>query len=418
MELEEMLTTAFLRYSAIATQSKEDVSEVPSTAGQWDLAKLLAADLRDLGLVDIAISEHCVLTAHLPARLPAGQAPVPTIGWCCHMDTVDVGLSPEIHPVLIKAYPGGDICQNAAKDIWLRAAEHPELADYVGDDILVSDGTSVLGADNKAAIANVMTMLRVLHDDPRIPHGTIYIAFVPDEEVGLKGAKSMDLSLFPVDYAYTIDSCEKGELVYETFNAGSARLTVTGVTAHPMSSKNHVVNPILVAVDFINLLDRTETPEHTEKTEGFIWVTGMSGDHLHATVSFTIRDHDKARYEAKKAYLRDVLVMIRKKHPRAQLELTFQDTYGNIRDAVTENNRSCIDNLFTGMQELGIPARVIAMRGGTDGSWLSTQGILTPNYFTGALNFHAVSEFLPLSAWKASCQLTLKLVELAVRQSA
>ena len=417
IDLKETLCRYFYRYTAIPSQSRAGADTVPSSPGQAELARLLAEDLAALGLTEIAVSEHSVVTACLPARLPEGHAPVPAVGWCCHMDTVDVKLSPEIHPVLIRSYAGGDICQNPEKGIYILASEHPELEHYIGDDILVSDGTSVLGADNKAAIANVMTMLTVLWEDSSIPHGEIRIAFVPDEEIGLLGAKSMDLSSFPVDYAYTIDCCALGELVFETFNAGSAWLDITGVTAHPMSSKNNLVNPSMVAVDFINLLDRAETPEHTENKEGYIWVTGIQSDSLHARVSMNIRDHDRKKYLAKQDYLRAALELIQRKHPRAQLSLRFEDVYGNIRDAVTETNRGCIDALYRGMDELGITPQVLAMRGGTDGSWLSVQGILTPNYFTGAHNFHAVSEFLPLSSFVLSCRLTLKLVELAVRSA-
>jgi len=415
MELKNKLLEHFLRYTAVPSQSKMGVEQVPSTEGQRKLAELLAQEMGELGMVDISVSKHAVVIGHLPARLPAGHKPVPAIGWCCHLDTVDENMSPEIHPVLVKNYGGGDVCQNESKDIWLRAKDCPELAQYVGDDILFSDGTSVLGADNKAAIANVMTMLSVLKEDSSIPHGEIYVAFVPDEEIGLLGAKTMDFRLFPVDYAYTIDCCAKGELVYETFNAGTAILDITGVTAHPMSSKNHVVNPALIAVDFINLLDRGETPEHTEKTEGFLWVTGIQADSLHARVRILIRDHNKEKYLAKKEYLRASAEMMKLKHPKAELSLSLEDVYGNIHDAVTPENRRGIDDLVRGMKELGIEPNIIAMRGGTDGSYISTQGIMTPNYFTGAHNFHAVSEFLPMSSFEASCKLSLKLVELAVR---
>lgn len=414
MDFKKKLTEYFLRYAAIESQSKAGAPCVPSTPGQTILAHILAKDLADLGLTDISISEHSVVIGHLPERLPEGHGAVPAIGWCAHMDTVDVNMSPDIHPVLIQNYQGGDLCQNPEKGIYISVQEHPELEKYIGDDILVSDGASVLGADNKAAIANIMTMLYALKEDESIPHGEIYIAFVPDEEVGLLGAKSMDLSLFPVDYAYTIDCCEKGELVYQTFNAGSAKVSITGVTAHPMSSKNNVVNPSLIAVDFINLLDRAETPEHTEKTEGFIWVLGIESNSLHATIRMAIRDHDKEKYAKKKQYLEAVTQMIRLKHPKAQVELEMEDVYGNINDAVTEENRTGIDNLFQAFEAVGIEPNVIAMRGGTDGSYLSTKGILTPNYFTGAHNFHAVCEFLPLSAFEASCKVTLKLVELAL----
>ena len=415
MKLKECLVKYFLRYVNIPSQSTSNAPMVPSTEGQRKLAAVLAEDLKALGAVDIEISDTSVVTAHIPARLSAGHVPVPTVGWVAHLDTVDVKLSEVIHPKMIRNYDGNDIVQNAEKNLTISVQEHPELKKYIGDDIIVSDGTSVLGADNKAAIANIMTVLELLHEDETIEHGTIYVAFVPDEEVGLRGSKSMDFTRFPVDFAYTIDCCEKGELVYETFNAGSAVLSIKGQTAHPMSSKNNVVNPALIAVDFVNLLDRAETPEHTENTEGFIWVTGISADVLNAKVTMSIRDHSKQKYEAKKAYLEKAVEMVRMKHPKAEISLQTEDVYANIADAVTDKNRKCIDYLFEGMKQLDITPKVMAMRGGTDGSFISTKGILVPNYFTGAHNFHASCEFLPLSGFEASCRLTLKLIELITK---
>ena len=412
MNLQEKLLARFLRYAAVTTQSKPESTVIPSTPGQWELARMLMEDIAALGVQDVSIDEHAVVVGRLPARLPAGHAPVPTVGWVTHMDTVDVGMSPEIHPVVIRNYQGGDICQNEEKQLFISVDEHPELLKYIGQDIVVSDGTSVLGADDKAAVANIVTALEVLHENPEIPHGEIYVCFVPDEEIGLCGAKAMDVARFPVDFAYTIDCCEEGELVYRTFNAANVRLDITGVTAHPMSSKNNVVNPILIAVDFINLLDRGETPEHTEKTEGFIWVHGIEGNALNATLKLLIRDHDREKFLAKKEYLKACTEMMRLRHPKAQLTITIKDDYGNVSDAITPDKRKCVDYLFRAMNELGIDIKDIAMRGGTDGSYLSTKGIPTPNYFTGAHNFHARCEFMPMGAVENSCRTTLKLIEL------
>lgn len=415
MNLQEKLISRFLKYAAITSQSKSGVAEVPSTPGQWDMARQLAEDIAALDVVDISIDEHANVIGRLPARLPEGHAPVPTVGWVTHMDTVDVFMSPEVHPVIIRNYQGGDICQNEEKQLFIRVAEHPELLKYIGQDIIVSDGTSVLGADDKAAVTNVVVALELLKEDPTIPHGEIYVAFVPDEEVGLFGAKTMDLSKFPVDFAYTIDCCEQGELVYQTFNAGYANLHITGVTAHPMSSKNNVVNPILIGTDFINLLDRAETPEHTEDTEGYIWVVGIKGDALTCDIEFNIRDHSKQKYLAKQDYLRSVMAMMQIKHPKAKFELEFHESYGNINDAITPDKRKCIDYMYQAMEELGITPKTIAMRGGTDGSYISTQGIPTPNYFTGAHNFHATCEFMPMGAVENSCRMTMKLIELIAK---
>lgn len=431
---QERLKELFFRYAAVESQSRAEAEEVPSSPGQWNLARLLAQDLEALGLQDIHLSEYCVLTAQLPSNMqihtpdklptlvPAdseeqqkAQTNIPKLGWVCHLDTVDVGLSPEIHPVFVPNYQGGDICQQADQELYISAADHPELQDYLGQDLIVSDGSSVLGADNKAAIANIVCALEYLVQHPDFYHGDIYVAFVPDEEIGLRGVRKLDLGKFPVDFAYTIDCCALGELVYETFNAGSAELRIKGVTAHPMSAKNHLVNPLLVGVDFINLLNRAESPEHTEGREGYIWVTDFHADVLHAKLSFNIRDHSKAGYEAKKAYLQEALKLTQLRHPKAELDLQVEDVYSNIADAITDQNRQCLDNLYQAMEELGIEAKTLAMRGGTDGSYLSSQGLPTPNYFTGALNFHASSEFMPMKSVEQSCLTTLKLIEIAAR---
>lgn len=412
MNLQERLLARFLRYAAVPTQSAAESDTVPSSPGEWALARMLAEEIRGLGAEDVEVDGHAVVTGRLPARLPEGHAPVPAVGWVAHMDTADVGMSPEVHPAVIRNYQGGDICQNPEKGICISVSEHPELLKYIGQDIVVSDGTSVLGADDKAALANVVTALEVLRENPEIPHGEIYVCFVPDEEIGLRGAKVMDFSRFPVEFAYTIDCCGQGELVYRTFNAAHVRVDITGVTAHPMSSKNNTVNPILVATDFLSLLDRGETPEHTEKTEGYIWATGIEGNQLNAVLKLQIRDHDRRKFLAKKEYLQACLEMMKKRHPKAELSMRIDDDYGNISDALTPENRKCVDYLFRAMKELGIGVRDIAMRGGTDGSYISTRGIPTPNYFTGAENFHSRCEFLPLGALENSCRTTLKLIEL------
>ena len=413
--MQERLTERFLRYAAVSSQSVEGSAVVPSTPGQWELAKLLKEDLAALGVVDLEISEYCVLTGRLPGNLPAGYHKVPTVGWVAHLDTVNVNLSPDVHPQIVKNYQGGDVLLNAEKQIYIKVSEHPELEKYIGSDLITSDGTSVLGADNKAAIANLLVALETLHEDASILHGDIYVCFVPDEEVGLCGSKKMDFSKFPVDFAYTIDCCELGEVVYQTFNAGSATIKVQGVTAHPMSAKNTLVNPTLVAVDVINCLDRMQTPEHTEGTEGFIWVESMQTNVAEAPLNLMMRDHSKPMYEARKKFIADAVEYVKAKNPKAKVEMQIVDVYGNIADAINDENRVCVDHIFEAMSELGITPKDIAMRGGTDGSFISTKGIPTPNYFTGAHNFHSYCEFMPMDAVEKSCQMTLKLIELITK---
>ncbi len=404
----EELLERFLRYVSISSQSCAKAGVVPSSEGQWTLAKLLADELNALGLVDVEISEFAVLTARLPSNLPEGKR-VPAVGWCAHMDTVDSGLSPDVHPHVVHSYAGGDICLNAAENLWMRAQEHPELAKYIGDDLIVTDGTSVLGADNKSAIANIMTALSIVVREGRA-HGDIYVAFVPDEEIGLLGAKKLDFSKFPVDFAYTIDSCELGEIVTETFNAASAELSIKGVTAHPMSAKGVLVNPTLIAVDFVNALDRSETPECTEGTEGFVWVYGIQSNPSEAKVGVKIRDHNLAGFREKKARITEIVERLSQENPRAKLSLKMSDTYGNIADAITEDNRAAIDLLYQVFEQEGIKPMALAMRGGTDGSFISTQGVLTPNYFTGAHNFHSHCEFMPMRSFEKSLAVTLGLI--------
>ena len=415
MNLQAKLLERFLRYVAVTSQSNAAVKTVPTTSGQRELAELLKTELLELGLVDLEISEFSVLTGKLPANLPAGHHAVPAVGWVAHLDTVDVCLNADIHPHVVKNYQGGDICLNEEKQIFLKVSEHPEIEKYIGQDIVVSDGTSVLGADDKAAIANVMVALETLANDKTIYHGDIYVCFVPDEEIGLLGAKAIDFEKFPVDFAYTIDCCEQGEVVYETFNAGSAEVYIKGITAHPMSAKGVLVNPTLVATDLVNSFDRMQTPEHTEGTEGYIWVTAINSNVSEARVNLVIRDHNKVLFEARKEQIKNAVEFLKLRHPKAVIELTMSDTYGNIADAIREDNKKCIDYIYQAMEELEITPKTIAMRGGTDGSFTSTKGILTPNYFTGAHNFHSNCEFWPLGAAEKSCLMTLKLIELITK---
>ena len=410
MDKKAALLERFMRYAAISTQSNLKAGCVPSNPREFELAEMLAGELREMGLEGVEVDEHAIVYSKLPSNLPEGTK-APVIGWVVHMDTVDVGLSPDVHPQVVKNYQGGDICLNKEKDIWLKTAEHPEIERYVGDDIVVSDGTSVLGADDKSAIANVMTAFDIVVKENR-PHGDIYVAFVPDEEIGLLGAKKIDFSKFPVDFAYTVDCCELGEVVYETFNAGSATIRIKGVTAHPMSSKGVLVNPTLIATDFVQMMDRGSTPECTEGTEGFVWVNSIVSNPSQATVSIKIRDHNREKYEAKKELIASAVEYLKVRNPRARIELEVKDMYGNIADALTDDNRCAVDHLYRALEIAGVKANTIAMRGGTDGSFISTQGVITPNYFTGGHNFHSNCEFLPLGAAVKSTEVTLTLIDL------
>lgn len=416
--MKEQLLKYFFRYTAISSQSNAAISTIPTSAGQSQLANILKQDLTEVGLINLLISPTSVLTGFLPANLPK-DSPVslPKVGFVAHLDTVDISLSPNIHPQLIENYNGKDICLNKEKNVFMKVSEHPELKKYIGQDILFSDGTSVLGADNKAAISSLLTALETLHNDKTLYHGDLYFAFVPDEEIGLRGAKTIDFTKFPVDFAYTLDCCELGEIVYETFNAGNAAINITGVSAHPMSAKGVLVNPTLIAVDFINLFDRLQTPENTDGTDGYIWVKSITSNQIKSTITLNIRDHDKDLYEARKKYIDEAVTFIRRRYPRAAIDYTISDIYGNIADALTTDNRQCIDYIYAAMKNLNITPKTIAMRGGTDGSFISTKGIPTPNFFTGAHNFHSINEFLPLDSFQKSCQMILEIIKLVCQKN-
>jgi tripeptide aminopeptidase len=400
------LIERFFRYLAVSSQSDASATTVPSTPGQWDMVRLLERELRDLGLAEVHVDDHAILTVRLPGTVPGA----PRLGFCAHVDTVDVGLSPQIKPRRVP-FTGADICLNPDLDIWFRVAEHPELLPHLGQELIVTDGTSVLGADDKSAVTVLMDLLACFVRD-RPPHGDIVVAFVPDEEIGLRGAKLLDLARFPVDFAYTIDSCAVGEFVYETFNAAQAHIDIAGVTAHPISAKGVMVNPVLVATDLVGRLDPLDTPEHTEGREGYCYVNALTANAATAALRISLRDFDAVGLADRKARVLAAVAATQAAHPHARVACRIEDSYRNIADSLG-NDRRCLDLLERGFDELAIPRNVIALRGGTDGSALSMRGVPTPNYFTGALNFHSRFEFLPVPAFLTTRRLTERLCRLA-----
>ncbi|MBN3341680.1 peptidase T [Pectobacterium brasiliense] len=405
--LAHQLSTRFYRYLAVTSQSDASSTTLPSTPEQHEMARLLADELRALGLQDVVIDEHATVTAVKSGNCPSA----PRIGFITHIDTVDVGLSPHIHPQTLR-FTGKDLCLNTEQNIWLRTAEHPEILPYVGQDIIFSDGTSVLGADNKAAVTVVMTLMENLTDATL--HGDIVVAFVPDEEIGLRGAKALDLKRFDVDFSYTIDCCELGEVVYENFNAASAEIRFTGVPAHPMSAKGVLVNPLLMAHDFISQFDRQQTPEHTEGREGYVWFNDLTANANEAKLKASIRDFDLATFEQRKQQIAAIAEKIAAQYPTGRVTYTLTDIYSNISNAITDDRRA-IDLLFAALDTLDIEPKVTPMRGGTDGAALSAKGLLTPNFFTGAHNFHSRFEFLPVPSFVKSYEVALNLCLLATK---
>jgi tripeptide aminopeptidase len=407
MSIREQLIERFFRYLAIESQSDTKATSLPSTPGQQRLAELLAQELRDLGLDNVVLDDHATVTALKPATRPDA----PKIGFIAHLDTFDAGLSGIIRPQILR-FEGDDLCLNRQEDIWLRVAEHPEIRPWTGADIILGDGTSVLGADNKAAITVIMTLLANLGPDDA--HGDILVAFVPDEEIGLRGAKALDLTRFDCDFAYTIDCCELGEVVIENFNAAAGEIVFTGVSAHPMSAKGVLVNPLLMAHDFISEFDRTETPENTAGREGYFWFNDIVANAGEARLKVLIRDFDKERFEWRKRRLSEVAGLIAARYPKGRVDCKVSDTYGNISDSLGDDRRS-VDLLFAALGALQIEPKLIPMRGGTDGAVLSARGLPTPNFFTGAYNFHSRFEFLPVPAFERSWQVARMICTLAAQ---
>jgi tripeptide aminopeptidase len=405
MSIRQQLIERFFRYVAVTSQSDIKATTLPSTPGQQRLAELLADELRALGLDDVVIDEQATVTALKRGTVPGAAR----IGFIAHLDTFDAGLSPDIRPQLLR-FEGQDLCLNRDRDIWLRVAEHPQLRDWVGADIIASDGTSVLGADNKAAITVIMTLLANLR--PQDCHGDIAVAFVPDEEIGLRGAKVLDLARFPCDFAYTIDCCELGEVVIENFNAASAEITLTGVSTHPMSAKGVLVNPVLMAQDFIGRFDRAETPENTEGRAGYVWFNAINANASEARLGALIRDFDRVSFEARKRRIEEVAAEIAALYPTGRVECVVRDTYGNIHDSLGDDDRP-VELLFGALEALQIRKKQIPMRGGTDGAALSARGLPTPNFFTGAYNFHSRYEFLPVPAFEKSYEVARMICTLA-----
>lgn len=404
-DLRDELVERFFRYVDIESQSDAAATTLPSTPGQLELALLLAQELRDLGLDDVVVDEQAIVTAIRRGNNPDAHR----IGFIAHLDTVDVGLSANIHPQ-IKLFHGDDLCLNIKQDIWLRVSEHPEIKRWTGEDIIFSDGTSVLGADNKAAISVIMTLLARLNPDQAL--GDIVVAFVPDEEIGLRGAKALDLNRFPCDFAYTIDCCEQGEVVIENFNAATAEIVFTGVTAHPMSAKGVLVNPLLMALDFVSHFDPVDTPEHTEGRQGYFWFNDLDANDSEARLKVMIRDFDKTRFEERKNQMPEVADLIAAEYPKGTVQTLITDTYANIGDHLANDPRAA-NLLFEAFKHVGIKPNVIPMRGGTDGAALSARGIPTPNFFTGAHNFHSRFEFLPIRAFVKSYETAEALCKLA-----
>ena len=396
----------FLKYVSFDTQSAEDSETTPSTEKQWILARFLKEELEGIGLTEVEIDEHAYVYATLPANTDEA---VPTVGFIAHMDTSPDSSGKDVHPRIVKNYDGGDIVLDEAAGIVTSPKKFPELLDHVGEDIIVTDGHTLLGADDKAGIAEIVQAMAYLIAHPEIKHGRVRVGFNPDEEIGL-GAHRFNVEKFGCDFAYTMDGGELGELEFENFNAASAKVEVTGVSVHPGYAKNKMVNAARVATEYVSLMPAAETPERTAEYEGFYHLLGMSGNVEKATLTYIIRDHSRTRFEERKEYAAAVGELLNKKYGAGTVKVTLADQYYNMREKV-EPVMHIIDTALDAMKDCGIQPRVRAIRGGTDGAQLSFKGLPCPNIFAGGLNFHGPHEFLPIPSLEKASMVVVKICE-------
>lgn len=396
----------FLKYVSFDTQSAEDSETTPSTEKQWILARYLKEELEGIGLTEVEIDEHAYVYATLPANT---DKPLPTVGFIAHMDSSPDCSGKDVKPRIVKDYDGGDIVLDEAAGIVTSPKKFPELLDHVGEDIIVTDGHTLLGADDKAGIAEIVQAMAYLIAHPEIKHGRIRVGFNPDEEIGL-GAHRFNVEKFGCDFAYTMDGGELGELEFENFNAASAKVEVTGVSVHPGYAKNKMVNAARVATEYASLMPAAETPERTAEYEGFYHLLGMNGNVEKASLTYIIRDHDRARFEERKEYAAAVGELLNKKYGAGTVKVTLADQYYNMREKV-EPVMHIIDTALDAMKDCGIQPRVRAIRGGTDGAQLSFKGLPCPNIFAGGLNFHGPHEFLPIPSLEKASMVVVKICE-------
>ena len=399
------VTDRFLKYVKFDTKSDENTGVTPSTPGQMVFAKYLKEELEALGLTEITLDDNAYLMATLPANT---DEDIPTIGFIAHLDTSPDMSGENVNPQMVD-YKGGDITLNADKGIVLSPSQFPELNDYVGETLITTDGTTLLGADDKAGIAEIVTAIEYLKNHPEIKHGKIRIAFNPDEEIG-QGAHKFDVELFGADWAYTMDGGAVGELEFENFNAAVARITFQGRNVHPGYAKSKMINSIRVANQFASMLPRWETPEHTEGYEGFYHVVGIEGSVEETTLTYIIRDHDRARFESRKKELEHLTRKINAEFPGVAT-LDMKDQYYNMREKI-EPVMHVIDIAKQAIENAGVTPKVQPIRGGTDGAQLSFKGLPCPNIFAGGLNFHGRFEFVPVSSMEKATQVVVEICKL------
>lgn len=401
----------FLRYVKIDTQSAEDQECFPSTEKQKNLGRLLAEELKAMGASDVVFDEtYGYVYATIPSNLPDKNA-APVIGFISHMDTSPAVSGKDVKPRIVENYSGGDILLNEAQNIVLSRVENPELDRLVGKSLIVTDGTTLLGADDKAGVAEIMTLAEYLLTHPEAEHGTVRIGFTPDEEVG-QGVDHFDVEAFGADFAYTVDGGELGELEYENFNAAGVKLIVNGYSVHPGSAKNKMLNAVLLAQEFQSLLPVQEAPAFTEGYEGFFHPDSISGSVERVIVDYIIRDHSREKFEQKKALFLKCAAFLNEKYGRKIFEVQMKDSYYNMKEKILPDNAHLIDNAVKAMEMAGVAPKISPIRGGTDGARLSFMGLPCPNLCTGGANFHGRFEYACVESMESCVEILKNIVSL------
>ncbi len=401
----------FIRYAKVFTQSDPDSETYPSTQCQFDLANLLVLELKELGIKDAVVDQFGYVTGTVISNV---EKVVPVIGFLAHMDTSPSSPGENVNPQIVKNYNGGDIVLNKEASLILSPTEFPKLKDYIGQDIVTTDGTTLLGADNKAGIAAIMSAVEYIFHHPEVQHGTVKIGFTPDEEVG-RGVNYFDVKRFGADYAYTMDGGEIGEYEYENFNAASAKVIIHGKQVHPGTAKNVMKNSILIGMELINMLPAAERPEYTEKREGFFHVDNFSASVENAEMLIIIRDHEKSKFELKKQIVIQAADYLNTKYGEGTITVDLRDSYYNMLEKIIPVGE-INDIALQAIQAVGVQPKINAVRGGTDGARLSYMGLPCPNIFSGGLNYHSRYEFLPVQSLEKATEVILKIIELFVQK--
>ncbi len=407
--MKDKILNRFLRYIQIDTQSDENSKTYPSTQKQLDLARLLEKKLKNLGLAEVELDNYGYVTATLPSNI---KKDIPVIGFFAHMDTAPDISGKNVKPQIFKNYDGKDISINKELNVCLSVKDFPELKNYTGQTIITASGDTLLGADDKAGIAEIMTAIENLINNPEIKHGTIKVAFTPDEEIG-KGVDHFDIQKFGADYAYTLDGGPLGELEYENFNAASAKIKIQGRNIHPGYARGRMINAILVAAEINDMLPLEQRPELTQDYEGFFHIIKFNGTVENAEIQYIIRDHGQQKFEHKKEVIKNIIALTNQKYNEEVATLELKDQYYNMREKV-EPVMHVVENAKQAMLELGITPLIKPIRGGTDGARLSYMGLPCPNLFTGGHNYHGKYEFIPLESMEKAVQVILKIIEKSI----